>query len=129
MIISKILHAINKAKSVRREAHKETSRSPHWAAVRDKFLEENPRCAACDSETHPQVHHMKPFHLHPELELDPSNFITLCMDVNECHIKVGHGGSFQAYNPNVKEDAENFKVATRDVRMLIVEAAKKNRLK
>ena len=59
------------------------------------------------------VHHKKPFHLFPELELESTNLITLCMDGDkDCHIKLGHGGSFKAYNPNVEEDvkvvAQNF---------------------
>jgi 5-methylcytosine-specific restriction endonuclease McrA len=46
-----------------------------------------------------QVHHKKPFHLHPELELDPANLVTLCMtSSNECHLRIGHSGDFKAYN-------------------------------
>jgi hypothetical protein len=48
---------------------------------------------------------MKPFHLHPELELDPKNLITLCMSRKECHLQIGHGDDFKAYNPNVETDA------------------------
>jgi 5-methylcytosine-specific restriction endonuclease McrA len=51
------------------------------------------------------VHHKKPFHLFPQLELEPTNLITLCMESGkDCHIKLGHGDNFKAYNPNVEED-------------------------
>ncbi len=51
------------------------------------------------------VHHMKPFHLDPPLELDPTNLISLCMGKFECHIRIGHGDDFKAYNPSVQVDA------------------------
>ena len=110
-----------------REKHKELTRSSKWRQAREKHLDDNPYCAACGSHKRAQVHHVRPFHLHPELELDPSNFITLCMDVNECHLRIGHGDSFQAYNPNVREDAEKFKSASAVVRGTILEAAKASR--
>ena len=46
-----------------------------------------------------------PFHLDPALELDPTNLITLCMDEKECHLHIGHGGSFKQYNPEVRRMA------------------------
>lgn len=78
-------------------------RSPHWHKVEKDFLSKHTTCAACGSQKHLQVHHMKPFHLYPSLELDESNLIVLCMD-KECHLKLGHGGDWKAYNPNVVED-------------------------
>lgn len=93
---------------VRHTVHKVTSagkRSSQWPEVRDEFLKSNPTCAACGADKRLNVHHMKPFHLHPDLELDPSNFITLCM-VLDCHLLIGHGDNFKAYNPDVKADAE-----------------------
>ena len=82
-------------------------RSNHWPAVEHNHLKLNPVCACCGGNTHLNVHHRKPFHLFPELELEPTNLITLCMDGDkDCHIKLGHGGNFKAYNPNVDEDVE-----------------------
>jgi hypothetical protein len=46
-----------------------------------------------------------PFHLDPNKELDTTNLITLCMGEKECHLHIGHGGSFRQYNPNVRTDA------------------------
>lgn len=78
-------------------------RSPHWHKVEKDMLAKNKVCAACGTVNRLQVHHKKPFHLYPELELDESNLIVLCMD-KECHLKLGHGGDWKAYNPNVVED-------------------------
>jgi len=78
--------------------------------VRRKWLAEHPSCAACGGTSNPEVHHVSPFHLHPELELSPSNFITLCEVVgSECHLKFGHTvdgkSSWKINNDNVRNDA------------------------
>lgn len=84
----------------------EEPRSPKWHEVRDKFLEQHPTCAACGGRAHLNVHHMKPFHLHPELELEPTNLITLCENPERlCHIRVGHSFAWPAFNPHVVEDS------------------------
>jgi len=83
----------------------EKKRSSHWPKVEHEFLELNPVCECCGSSKKLNVHHKKPFHLFPELELEPSNLITLCMD-KKCHILLGHGDNFKAYNPNVEEDVK-----------------------
>lgn len=98
-------HIVNVAKSLFREHNKNTKRSPQWPGVEHKFRKSSPTCAACGCTTRIQVHHVKPFHMHPELELDPSNLISLCMGPNECHLKIGHGDNFKDANPNVREDA------------------------
>lgn len=79
-------------------------RSPKWPHVEKLHLKLEPTCAACGSTKKLNVHHKKPFHLFPQLELDLNNLITLCMD-KQCHIKIGHGGDFKSYNPDVAEDA------------------------
>jgi len=80
------------------------ARSPHWSTVQHNHLKLEPACAACGGGLNLNVHHKKPFHLFPELELEPTNLITLCMDGDkDCHIKLGHGGNFKAYNPDVEE--------------------------
>lgn len=82
-------------------------RSPHWQHVRAVWLHLNPKCAACGDTKNLQVHHKKPLHLHPELELDPSNFITLCEDnAHNCHYVFGHAGNWHGYVPTVAADAE-----------------------
>lgn len=80
-----------------------TKRAVGWSKVRAEHLKNNPICAACGSDTGLEVHHIKPFHEFPELELDPNNLITLCN--KSCHLYFGHLKYFQSWNPNVVEDA------------------------
>ena len=63
------------------------ARSGKWPAVRAEFVKHNPTCAACGSANDLHVHHIKPVHSHPELELNPPNLITLCA---KHHWLVGH---------------------------------------
>ena len=85
-----------------------SKRSNKWPAVRKAYLVDHGTCAACGSVNKLEVHHIKPFHLHPELELDPTNFISLCESGDHginCHLQVGHLGNFKNENPNVVRDA------------------------
>lgn len=82
-------------------------RSPRWASVREAHLRSHPVCALCGSSIRLNVHHIQPFHLYPEKELDPTNLVTLCESENwgfQCHLIVGHGGNFRYENKNVLED-------------------------
>ena len=97
-----LTHLVRKIRHALRDGLQK--RSGHWTKVRATFLMTNPSCAACGEIKHLNVHHVRPFHLHPDLELDPTNFITLCMSL-DCHLLVGHGGNFRAYNPDVVADA------------------------
>lgn len=100
-MINKIKHGWNLLKSATRDLKHGKKRSSRWDEVRDAFIEKHNKCAACGSNIRLQVHHKKPFHDYPELELDPNNLITLCMSEKECHLKIGHGGSFSKWNPNI----------------------------
>lgn len=80
-------------------------RSSEWPTVRKHYLATHPTCEACAGNKHMQVHHCEPFHLDPQLELDPKNLIALCMGPNECHIRLGHGDDFKAFNPKIRDMA------------------------
>ena len=82
------------------------ARSPQWAGVRKAWLKLNPACAACGSTDNLEVHHMQPYHLHPDLELDNKNFITLCENGGNCHFFVGHLKDWKSFNSTVREDAK-----------------------
>ena len=127
-MIKKISHMINATGATIREKLKSIQRSPGWNNVRDSFIESHPVCAACGSNKKLQVHHISPFSNHPELELDEKNLIVLCMDTNECHLLIGHGGAFRFYNPNVVEDSLRFMSASSGKRRSIIKEAKKKRL-
>lgn len=75
-------------------------RSSKWSRVQKEFLSKNPICAICGSSKKLNVHHKLPFHLYPELELEESNLVTLCMDTSECHLNL-HGDNFKKYCPNI----------------------------
>lgn len=79
------------------------SRSPHWPTVRAEHLKVEPVCRCCGANQTLEVHHVKPFHLHPELECDPSNLVTLC---RRCHLFLGHLSEWKSYNTKVREDAD-----------------------
>lgn len=83
-------------------------RSSQWPRVRAEHLKKFPYCAVCGGNKMIEVHHKQPFHLKPELELEPSNLITLCEEGKNgiiCHRAIGHLGSYQSINVNVDEDS------------------------
>lgn len=82
------------------------TRSPKWRHVEKAHLAGHGLCEGCGSTKHLQVHHRRPFHLAPELELDPENLVTCCMDLPECHLRISHGDNFKAWNPNVMKHLE-----------------------
>jgi hypothetical protein len=101
-----LLHAIRVVKAKRHAKKTDPKRSSHWPTVRKHHLEEHGTCAACGGTKKLQVHHERPFHTDPSLELDPENLITLCERLGkDCHILIGHGDSFKFYNPDVVLDA------------------------
>ncbi len=85
-------------------------RSSQWSKVRAEYLKKNPRCEVCGKEgglLKPlNVHHCKVFHLHPELELDPNNLITLC---REHHLLFGHYMSWKSWAEDVRETSKLWK--------------------
>jgi 5-methylcytosine-specific restriction endonuclease McrA len=74
------------------------TRSPKWRSIRHKHITSHPECAACGNMEDNHVHHIKPFHLFPELELEPTNLLTLCPT---CHLVFGHFYNWLDYNPSV----------------------------
>ena len=61
----------------------------------------------CDRTKKLEVHHIIPFHIDSTLELDDTNFITLCESPGACcHYIVGHCAlSWSKYDPNVIQNA------------------------
>jgi len=82
-------------------------RSPEWRRVRAIHLFENPSCLLCGGIKKVEVHHIIPFHMKPESELDPANLVTLCESGKggvTCHLAFGHLGNYQRFNPYVVQD-------------------------
>ncbi|MBU0665338.1 MAG: HNH endonuclease [Proteobacteria bacterium] len=85
-----------------RELTKLATRSPGWKKVREGRIKiDGKRCRACTKKFNLQVHHIQPFHLQPELELDLDNTLTLC---GRCHLLIGHLDCWQSANQNVLVD-------------------------
>ena len=83
-------------------------RAGGWRRVREAHLAAHPRCLACGRDRNLEVHHLKPFHLFPDLELSEANLVTLCETGPagaNCHLLIGHGGSWHDYNPHAGRDA------------------------
>jgi hypothetical protein len=86
------------------------ARSGQWPRVRDEHLQREGCCQVCGGKSELNVHHIRPYHLFPKLELDPDNLITLCegSTVN-CHILFGHLLNWASYNRHVVEDAKEWR--------------------
>ncbi|MEK9208351.1 MAG: HNH endonuclease signature motif containing protein [Patescibacteria group bacterium] len=77
-------------------------RSPKWSAVRKSHLSLHPVCEVCGTKKDLECHHIVPYNIRPEMELDFQNLITLC---RPDHLLFGHLNSFHSFNKDVKEDA------------------------
>lgn len=81
-------------------------RSGKWSTVEHQFKEKHPACEACGTKILVAVHHVKPFHLFPEDELEESNLISLCAPH---HLLFGHLMNWRAWNPHVRTDVALWK--------------------
>jgi 5-methylcytosine-specific restriction protein A len=87
------------------------ARSSRWPTVRKKHLELHPTCEMCGGKEKAEVHHIRPFHLHPDLELDPKNLVMLCEAKKvgaNCHLLFGHLGNFKSWNVEVIANAREW---------------------
>lgn len=82
-----------------------SQRSGRWPALRDKFIRHNPYCAACGRTESLEAHHIVPFQEDRELELEPSNLLTLC---RTCHFVFGHLGDWASWNPEARQDSATY---------------------
>lgn len=80
----------------------EGSRSSQWRKTEKAFLKEHPICSGCNTTKRLEVHHIKPFYLNPELELELINLMTLC---RQCHHFIGHLNDWKSYNADASRDA------------------------
>lgn len=105
----------------KRQGHR---RSPHWSHVRKEHLSLQPSCQMCGTTDRLQVHHIRPFHLHPELELVQSNLITLCEKRgHDCHFVAGHFHNWRAFNPDVIADVAHYRAESEKAHAALVAEA------
>jgi hypothetical protein len=81
------------------------SRSPGWRKVREEFIADHPKCAACGTKNKLEVHHIIPFHIDPSLELDKNNLMTLCRNH---HYTFGHFCDWTSWNKFVQSDVVHY---------------------
>ena len=84
-----------------------TRRSPKWSRFRDSHLDSEACCQICGQfdRKYLVVHHIKPFHLFPELELDPDNLITVCTNGPgglNCHFVFCHKSNWLDFEPDIR---------------------------
>ena len=72
-------------------------RSSEWPAFRKANIKKE--CEFCGSKWFLNLHHILPFHIHPELELDEKNVVTLC---KKHHFELGHFFSWYSWNEDIK---------------------------
>ena len=105
MLLNKILNLF------RQDTSFGARRSKDWKRVRKEHLKLHPYCAVTGSKKKCIPHHIQPFHERPDLELDPTNLITLSgkkiLGVKP-HQFFGHLGNFRSANPNVVEDCKEW---------------------
>jgi hypothetical protein len=91
------------------KAPRGSRRSSRWRGVRDRVLKERPGCAVCGGLKWLEVHHVVPFHVRPELELEDTNLIILCeKPTGNCHLIFGHLGNYRSWNEGVVGDASEW---------------------
>ena len=85
------------------------ARSLKWRDVRSEFMRTHLTCVVCGKKgtllKPNEVHHIFPFHLDKDKELDFQNLITVCRDH---HFFCGHLNSWRSFNANIKQDAEQW---------------------
>jgi 5-methylcytosine-specific restriction protein A len=100
------------------KAPKGTRRSSRWRKFRDGLLKGN-SCACCGGKKSLIGHHRIPFHLAPDMELDPDNIIVLCeakrYGIN-CHLLLGHCGNWRRANVYCDADVAYWKSKLKDMR-------------
>jgi len=86
-------------------------RSPQWAGIRAFHLKKQNTCQACGQKDQLEVHHIVPYHIQPDRELDPANLLTLCQD---CHLTWGHLRNWSSWNVMVEKDVSWYYLRVRN---------------
>ena len=87
-------------------------RSGQWRRVRAEHLARQSECVVCGRTRRLTAHHVIPFHIAPDLELEPANLITLCegWGALNCHLIFGHLGRWPSVNETVRSDAAAWRI-------------------
>ena|SRR3990167_10369880 len=89
-------------------------RSPRWSQVRKTNIKKECECCGKKGTLFKpcELHHILPFHISPENELNPENFLTVCRD---CHYLLCHLRDWKSWNKDIKKNAAEllFKIKNR----------------
>lgn len=83
---------------------------PQWHRESRLWLVDHPCAVTGETGDGVEVHHIRPYHLFPELEMDPANWIALRRD---WHFYLGHFGDWVLWNPDVAQDAARIRARRR----------------
>jgi len=83
-----------------------SGRSSKWPEVRKRHLLKQLVCQACGTKKGLEVHHIVPYGVNPDLELDVNNLITLCDKY--CHFAIGHLMDYKSWNNDVVSDSAKY---------------------
>ena len=93
-------------------------RSSAWPEWSDRYMARHPFCAVTGRLiwrngkfiVEAALHHIVPFHLDPERELDETNVLPMTeAPPFNAHLIVGHLGDWRSFNPEVVEDARKWR--------------------
>lgn len=85
-------------------------RSSAWPAVRREHLKREPCCQVCGTREDVEAHHVEPVQIAPTKELEAGNLLSLC---RPHHLLVGHLMRWASWNPQVREDAADWRLKIR----------------
>ena len=72
-------------------------RSGKWTSFRKRHIKD--KCEVCKRTKRLELHHIVPFWVSPDIELDPLNVVTLD---RRCHFAFGHFFNWRDWNINIK---------------------------
>ena len=81
-------------------------RHSKWPALVKRFKAEKRTCVVSGLKTTLEVHHLKPYHLFPELELEWDN---LRLIARPFHYLFGHFCNWTDYNPDFDLQVETYR--------------------
>lgn len=84
-------------------------RSRKWPKTARAHKKAFPTCEYCQGRKQLQTHHISDYSTSPELELEWSNLMTLCMK-NKCHFIEAHLQNWKSINPDIRDDCARHRV-------------------
>lgn len=84
-------------------------RDPRFPARERDFLRRHPACVGCGRPA-TTAHHVIPFHVRPDLEMDEGNWAAVEKD---CHYVIGHQRNWRKWNDRFWETVAELRAGAR----------------